>query len=238
MKSEIEKYVDKITELRHKSLEDFMLFFNNDRSVPRMIEEGGKEFEMKIMDLARPRMGDNKLCLEIGHGGGRLILHAAKNFERAVGVDIHNENDYVMEFLNSQGVDNVFLRKGDGEHLPFQDGVFDLVYSHIVFQHMEKEHIVMSNLREAHRVLKDSGVAVIYLGRVTSGNRNVINYNESPLNHTNIRFRDDYAILKCREIGFDVVGKYVPDRRDGLKIAKSRQLGLILKKHESTRNGA
>ena len=56
----------------------------------------------------------------------------------------------------------------DGEHLPFADGSFDVVYSNGVLHHTPD---TAGSIREVHRVLRPGGVAKIMLYH-----RNSLNY--------------------------------------------------------------
>jgi SAM-dependent methyltransferase len=44
---------------------------------------------------------------------------------------------------------------------PFEDGAFDFVFSHLVFQHIPEEPVVASYLREVARVLTPTGLALL-----------------------------------------------------------------------------
>lgn len=50
----------------------------------------------------------------------------------------------------------------DGAHFPFEDGSFDLVYSHQVFEHVRRPDVVLA---EVARVLRDGGA---FVGSVSS----------------------------------------------------------------------
>lgn len=58
---------------------------------------------------------------------------------------------------------NVFLKVGNGRNLSsFKDNTFDLIYSFITLQHLER-YIAYTYLVETYRVLKNSGRAFINL---------------------------------------------------------------------------
>jgi ubiquinone/menaquinone biosynthesis C-methylase UbiE len=95
--------------------------------------------------------------LEIGCGIGRLLQHLGPGAREVHGVDISAEMvDRGAQRLAHLG--NVHFHHGNGYDLgDFEDGRFDLVFSHFVFQHMPKT-IAFNYMTEAARVLKPGGV--------------------------------------------------------------------------------
>lgn len=108
---------------------------------------------------------EDKIALEIGHGGGRILLAACRSFKKVIGVDVHNNNKLVEAELRSRGVSNFELFKTDGSTIPVKDSIVDIVYSFIVLQHIEKIDVFNRYLKETCRVLKSGGIAVLYFGR-------------------------------------------------------------------------
>ena len=63
---------------------------------------------------------------------------------------------------NLRGVLHAHAHVGSGSDLPqFADSSFDFVYSYAVFQHIPSHDVIWSYLREAHRVLRPGGRAVL-----------------------------------------------------------------------------
>lgn len=85
--------------------------------------------------------------LEIGCGVGRLMQ------PNWCGVDI-SEN--MLEIAQKRHPECHFYLN-DGRTLPFDDGVFHVVYSVLVFQHLDEEGI-KSYIKEAYRVLDILGI--------------------------------------------------------------------------------
>lgn len=108
----------------------------------------------------------DKVALEIGVGGGRLIASASRYFDRVIGVDIHESLDLTQKKLEQMGCKNVELLKCDGVTIPVPSNSVDFVYSFIVFNHLEKVPIVDGYLNEIQRILKPGGTAVVYFGRL------------------------------------------------------------------------
>ena len=89
-------------------------------------------------------------CLEIGAGYGRVMKAIKPFIKSVVGVDVSED------LIRRSGGEPIVLT--DGEHLPFTDSSFDLVYSYLCFQHMPNIRIVRQNLSEVYRVLCSGGV--------------------------------------------------------------------------------
>jgi SAM-dependent methyltransferase len=92
---------------------------------------------------------------------GRNTVHLARYFERVDGVDV---SPTMIRSALAFGVpDGVHLHALSGRDLhPLPDGAFDLVFSHLVFQHIESPTDVAGYVREAARVLAPGGVAVLH----------------------------------------------------------------------------
>jgi SAM-dependent methyltransferase len=107
----------------------------------------------------------DKVVLEIGHGGGRILLAACRSFKKVIGVDVHNNNELVEAELKSRGASNFQLLRADGCTIPVENSAVDIVYSFIVLQHVERIDVFQRYLEETSRVLKSRGLAVLYFGR-------------------------------------------------------------------------
>ncbi len=194
---------------------------------------------------------EDKTVLEIGHGGGRILLAACRSFKKAIGVDVHNNNKLVEGELRSRGVSNFELFETDGSTIPVEDSTIDVVYSFIVLQHIEKIDVFKRYLEETCRVLKSEGVAVLYFGRkcfcsLNSGSRFkylldcflerfllVRGFEELPakVNCKNLVISLRYAEKLAKECGLLRLERCVSHRKvpDGFSLYGG-QHGLILKK--------
>jgi SAM-dependent methyltransferase len=95
--------------------------------------------------------------LEIGCGIGRVLKPFSERVASATGVDISGE--MVRRGTAAlAGRPNVRLARTDGDLPDVPDASLDLVYSHIVFQHVPSRAAVSKYFREAARVLKGAGV--------------------------------------------------------------------------------
>ena len=99
-------------------------------------------------------------ALEIGCGVGRNTVHLARHFAHVDGVDV---SPTMVRSALARGLPaNVRLHALSGRDLqPLPDAAYDLVFSHLVFQHIAAESDIASYLRETARVLCRGGVAVL-----------------------------------------------------------------------------
>lgn len=110
----------------------------------------------------------NKVALEIGYGGGRLLAEAAKSFKKVIGVDIHNNGSIVKKTLQDQNINNIELIQNEGNNIPVKEDSIDLVYSFIVLQHIEKISNFHAYLSDTYLVLKKGGIAILFFGRLST----------------------------------------------------------------------
>lgn len=99
-------------------------------------------------------------ALEIGCGVGRNTVHLARHFEHVDGVDV---SPTMVHSALARGLpDNVALHALSGRDLqPLADATYDLVFSHLVFQHIASAQDIVGYLTETARVLRRGGVAVL-----------------------------------------------------------------------------
>ena len=95
--------------------------------------------------------------LEIGCGVGRLLRPLAGRVARVVGVDL-SEAMLARARDHCGELPNVELVRTDGGLESFPDASFDLVFSHIVFQHLPRKAYAERYFRDAFRVLVAGGI--------------------------------------------------------------------------------
>lgn len=87
-----------------------------------------------------------KDLLEIGSGSGVQLLVLQKICRSARGIETSYRSDRLAEILDY-----------DGQHIPFPDASFDVLYSSHVLEHVANQ---FDFHREMHRVLRVGGIAV------------------------------------------------------------------------------
>ena len=106
--------------------------------------------------------------LEVGCGMGTDLLQFSRGGARCVGIDLTPRSIEITQHrFKLYGADGSFMIS-DGEHLPFRDESFDVVYSNGVLHHTPD---TAGAIREVHRVLRPDGVAKVMLYH-----RNSLNY--------------------------------------------------------------
>ena len=94
-------------------------------------------------------------ALDAGCGGGGMPLSLAEEARSAVGIDpILRFQEAGIRLARERGLGNLYFALADGMALPFRDGVFDLVLSHAVIEHVADAPLY---LRECGRVLAPGG---------------------------------------------------------------------------------
>lgn len=249
-----QQFKQEIAKAKETSQDAFFTWFDGGKNADACFVKGAWDFANYIapylfLYIHEP---EQKNILEIGYGGGRVLSAAAKYFNNAVGIDIHECQDTVLRELKKRGISNVSLHTADGEKIPLSNGSIDVVYSFIVFQHVERIDIFKSYVCEISRVLKPGGIAVIYFGRYCRFSLNqkskilwlvdnmlekiIVNkgYEEKkvPVNCINLIVSRGYAKKLCKEAGLSVLDEmtsYKPDGH-GNKIF-GLQNGLVLVKN-------
>ncbi|HEU4833788.1 MAG TPA: class I SAM-dependent methyltransferase [Pyrinomonadaceae bacterium] len=98
--------------------------------------------------------------LEVGCGMGTDLLQFARGGARCVGIDLTPRSiEITRHRFRLYGAEGDFMIS-DGEHLPFHDASFDVVYSNGVLHHTPD---TAGAIREIHRVLRPGGVAKVML---------------------------------------------------------------------------
>ncbi len=96
---------------------------------------------------------EDKHILDIGCGVGAFVRRLREFSHRVAGIDVDRER------VTEGGKALPDLALAVGERLPFADGTFDVVLLHEVLEHVTDDQ---ATLREAHRVLRSGGRAVIF----------------------------------------------------------------------------
>ncbi len=195
----------------------FQNWFNRSENVHEAVINGFWDFACHILtekvfrNIIDPR---NKIALEIGHGGGRLLNTSCLFFKRVIGLDIHNENTTIKKFLKNRGRSNFKLIRINGRQFNVTSESIDFIYSFIVLQHLPNFEVFIKYLEESYRCLKRGGIAQLYFGKFSKislkdqllnflkGYKEIIN---APVNHTSLVIRTGKVKQFCQKIGFKVL---------------------------------
>ncbi len=254
MNDQIKGFKNEISQAR-KSKDNFFTWFDSATDTQASFIRGAWDFSVHILNPVSKYIStpENKTVLEIGFGGGRILAAAAAYFDKIIGVDIHDEAEYVSNELNQRGINNVTLLKSDGSSLPVGNKSIDLVYSFIVFQHLGKIDVFDNYFKEISRVLKNSGIAIIYTGRYTrySPGRFLKLYvfvdrilellllkggykeKDTSVNHINLLVSRKYIKRICRKNNLKILGWLVSRKKvpDGIR-KYGKQYGNVITKSD------
>jgi len=119
--------------------------------------------DMKVYPIPELRLPPGRgRFLEIGSNWGRWCVAATRLGYAAVGVDPSLGAVLAARQVASELDADADFLVGDGRHLPFEDGTFDVVFSYSVFQHFARDD-ARAALREAVRVLAPGGTLLVQM---------------------------------------------------------------------------
>lgn len=156
-----------VTPKKQRNMLEFLCWFDRTKSVVESISSGQVDWEHRFKRFKHFNSVTKGIALEIGFGGGRLLAHAAKDFDKVIGVDIHQNFAMSKKFLALNNITNYQLIKRS-EMSGISPNSIDYVYSFIVFQHFDSFKEVKFYLDHIHRILTNDGVAHIYFGKNNS----------------------------------------------------------------------
>ena len=122
--------------------------YDNEKAI-----HGNIEANIKFLEICSVISRDKKI-LEIGSGKGYLLNHLFVQGYDIRGIDIDQK-------LIDEGktlYEGLPLEKASGDKLPFEEGVFDVVMSFDLFEHIEDSD---KHLNEVKRVLKPGGYYIL-----------------------------------------------------------------------------
>ena len=129
---------EEISKAAASSDDEFFTWFASAKDKDAAFVKGSWDFTIHIAlpasrFLSKP---EDKVALEIGHGGGRILAAASRHFKNVIGIDIHDHNQKVESELKQRGVSNFRLIKTDGREIPLENASVDFVYSFMTFKNI------------------------------------------------------------------------------------------------------
>lgn len=118
---------------------------------------GDPEQLAELVQLAQPRSTDR--VLDIATGAGHVALAFAPHVAHVVAYDLTPQMlEETMRRAAARGLDNVSVREGAAEALPFEDATFDIVAVRLAPHHFAD---IRRSVREMARVAKPGARIVI-----------------------------------------------------------------------------
>ena len=146
----------------------------------------------------------DKRVLEVGCGAGTDLVRFARGGALVTGVDLSSSAiALARQNFTQQGLTGD-LREADGEHLPFPDASFDLVYAHGVVQYTAHDRALVD---ECRRVAKPGGTVVFQVYNRVSWLNALSKVMKVPLEHDDAPVLNKYSIGEFRALlsGFSTV---------------------------------
>ncbi len=139
----------------------------------------------------------NRSILEIGCGVGIDAVRFARNGAKVTGVDLSPVGiELARKNFSQNNLKGDFLVL-DGEHLPFADNSFDMVYVHGVLQYAANP---TQMLNEAKRVLRPGGQVITMVYNRISWLNLLRNLTKVPLEHEDAPVYRKYSIGEYKKL--------------------------------------
>ena len=149
---------------------------------------------LRLVDFAAYR---GRRVLDVGCGAGTDLVRFAKGGAVVSGIDLSaSAIALARQNFAQQGLE-ADLREGDGEHLPYPDGTFDLVFAHGVVQYTPDGAALV---RECRRVLKPGGEAVFQVYNRVSWLNALSKLMKVPLEHEDAPVLGRYSAAEFRSM--------------------------------------
>ena len=149
---------------------------------------------LRLVDFSAYR---GKRVLEVGCGAGTDLARFAKGGAVVTGVDVAaSAIELARRNFQQQGLE-ADLREADGEHLPFADDTFDLVYAHGVVQYTPDGAALVN---ECRRVLEPGGEAVFQVYNRISWLNALSKLMKVPLEHEDAPVLKKYSAAEFRAL--------------------------------------
>lgn len=149
---------------------------------------------LRLVDFGGYR---GRRVLEVGCGAGTDLVRFARAGAEVTGVDLSRSAiALARENFAQQGL-VADLREADGEHLPFPDNSFDLVYAHGVVQYTASDRALVE---ECRRVLKPGGEAIFQVYNRISWLNGLSKLMKVPLEHEGAPVLKKYSAAEFRDL--------------------------------------
>jgi SAM-dependent methyltransferase len=155
-----------------------------------------------------------KKVLDVGCGAGTDLARFAQGGAIVSGVDLSSSAIALAKQNFAQQGLVADLREADGEHLPFADGSFDLVFAHGVVQYTANDKALVD---ECRRVLKPGGIAVFQVYNRISWLNALSKVMKVPLEHEDAPVLKRYSAAEFRALLADFRNVRIVEERFPVK---------------------
>jgi SAM-dependent methyltransferase len=149
---------------------------------------------LRLVDFAGYQ---GRRVLDVGCGAGTDLVRFARAGALVSGIDLSASAIALARQNFAQQGFEADLREGDGEHLPYPDGTFDLVFAHGVVQYTPDGAALV---RECRRVLAPGGEAVFQVYNRVSWLNALSKLMKVPLEHEDAPVLGKYSAAEFRSM--------------------------------------
>jgi SAM-dependent methyltransferase len=150
-----------------------------------------------LLRLVRFEDYRGKRVLDVGCGAGTDLVRFARAGAHVSGVDLSAAAvALARQNVAHQGLE-ADLREADGEHLPYEDDTFDLVFAHGVVQYTPGDTALV---QECRRVLRPGGEAIIQVYNRVSWLNALSKLMKVPLEHEDAPVLRKYSASELRSM--------------------------------------
>jgi ubiquinone/menaquinone biosynthesis C-methylase UbiE len=122
-----------------------------------------KYYVNKKIRLIKNWINKESVILDVGCGTGVYTNSLARNCRNIVGLDISPKMvERGLSKAKSRGLNNIDFVVADVAHFPFQDKIFDLVFSVNLFHHITDKNITTRGFHEQLRCGKHCGIILVF----------------------------------------------------------------------------
>jgi ubiquinone/menaquinone biosynthesis C-methylase UbiE len=122
-----------------------------------------KYYVNKKIRLIKNWINKESVILDVGCGTGVYTNSLARNCRNIVGLDISPKMvERGLSKAKTQGLNNIDFVVADVGHFPFQDKIFDLVFSVNLFHHVTDKNITTRGFHEQLRCGKHFGCMLVF----------------------------------------------------------------------------
>ena len=132
------------------------LGLTGERMIPELHKNRLIYAEHAVRYIATQNITSNKIVVDIACGSGYGTSLLAKKAKKVYGVDIDKKT--IQYATKNYGADNIEFLVGDGEKIPIDDGMADIVVTFETIEHIKN---YKKFIKEIKRILKPDGLMII-----------------------------------------------------------------------------
>jgi SAM-dependent methyltransferase len=123
--------------------------------------ESGRKQAQRLMEDCEPYLNGRDLAIEIGCGVGRVALPLSRQFARLIAVDVSPTMLSKLEENAARDVAAGHIESMLAGHAWDDPNTADLVYSVLVFQHIERYEEIASYVERISRALRPAAIGYL-----------------------------------------------------------------------------